>query len=245
MTGTIIITGASAGIGKATAQKFLDGGWTVGLLARRAEPLQELAARYDKAVALTADVTDVGSVDAAFAEFIAKAGRLDAIFNNAGRGSPAQTIDEIDPDVWKAVVDVNMTGMFLCARAAFRQMRHQAPQGGRIINNGSISASAPRWGSVPYTATKHGVSGLTKTISLDGRPFNIACGQIDIGNALTEMTARMSGGVPQADGQLKPEPTMDVQHVADAVWHMAGLPLSANVQSITIMATTMPYIGRG
>ncbi len=245
MTGTIIITGASAGIGRATAQKFLDGGWTVGLLARSAEPLEKMAAAHENAVALVADVTDAGSVDAAFDGFVKKAGRLDAIFNNAGRGSPAQTIDEIDPAVWKAVVDVNMTGMFLCARAAFRQMRHQDPQGGRIINNGSISATMPRWGSVPYTATKHGVLGLTKTISLDGRPFNIACGQIDIGNALTEMTARMSGGVPQADGTLKPEPTMDVRHVADAAWHMAGLPLSANIQTMTIMATTMPYVGRG
>jgi len=245
MAGTIIITGASAGIGKATAQKFLDGGWTVGMLARRAETLEELADEHENAIALAADVTDIASVDAAFTSFVKQAGRLDAIFNNAGRGSPAQTIDEIDPDVWKAVVDVNLTGMFLCARAAFREMRRQEPQGGRIINNGSISSMMPRWGSVPYTATKHGVSGLTKTISLDGRPFNIACGQIDIGNALTEMTARMSGGVPQADGTLKPEPTMDVQHVADAVFHMANLPLSANVQTMTIMATTMPFVGRG
>lgn len=245
MTGTIIITGASAGIGKKTAQRFLDGGWTVGLLARRLEPLQDLVAGHENAIALAADVTDAASVEAAFAAFVDKAGHLDAIFNNAGRGSPPQTIDEVDPEVWKAVVDVNLTGMFLCARAAFRQMRHQNPQGGRIINNGSISAVMPRWGSVPYTATKHGVLGLTKTISLDGRPFNIACGQIDIGNALTEMTAKMSGGVPQADGSLKAEPTMDVQHVADAVYHMASLPLSANVQSMTIMATTMPYVGRG
>ncbi len=245
MTGTIIITGASAGIGKRTAQKFLDSGWTVGLLARRLEPLRDLAAGHENAIALAADVTDAASVEAAFAAFVDKTGHLDAIFNNAGRGSPPQTIDEVDPEVWKAVVDVNLTGMFLCARAAFRQMRHQDPQGGRIINNGSISAVMPRWGSVPYTATKHGVLGLTKTISLDGRPFNIACGQIDIGNALTEMTAKMSGGVPQADGSLKAEPTMDVQHVADAVYHMASLPLSANVQSMTIMATTMPYVGRG
>jgi len=245
VTGTIIITGASAGIGKATAERFLNAGWTVGLVARRAEPLQELASKHKNAIPLATDVTDVASVDAAFAAFVKKTGRVDAIFNNAGRGAPAQTIDEIDPEVWKAVVDVNLTGMFLCARAAFRHMRHQKPQGGRIINNGSISAVMPRWGSVPYTATKHGVSGLTKTISLDGRPFSIACGQIDIGNALTEMTARMSGGVPQADGSLKTEPTMNVAHVADAVWHMASLPLDANIQSMTIMATTMPYVGRG
>ena len=245
MAGTIIITGASAGIGRATARKFLEGGWTVGLLARSAEKLEEMAKGQDRAVTLPADVTDAASVDAAFAAFVERTGRLDAIFNNAGRGSPAQTIDEVDPEVWKAVVDVNLTGMFLCARAAFRQMRGQDPQGGRIINNGSISSVMPRWGSVPYTATKHGVLGLTKTISLDGRPFNIACGQIDIGNALTEMTAKMSGGVPQADGSLKVEPTMDVQHVADAVWHMASLPLSANVQTMTVMATTMPFVGRG
>lgn len=245
MSKTIIITGASSGIGRATAMTFLNDGWTVGVLARRAEPLEEIASEHTNAIALPCDVTDVASVDAAFEKFLAKAGRLDTIFNNAGRGAPPQTIDEIDPDVWKAVVDVNMTGMFLCARAAFRQMRHQEPQGGRIINNGSISSVMPRPGSVPYTATKHGVTGLTKTISLDGRLYNIACGQIDIGNALTEMTARMSGGVPQADWSMKPEPTMDVQHVADTVLHMAGLPLESNVQTVTVMATQMPYVGRG
>ena len=245
MSKSIIITGASAGIGKVTAETFLNAGWTVGLVARRAEPLEDLASQFDNAVALPADVTDVASVDAAFDGFVAKTGHLDAIFNNAGRSSPPQTIDEIDPDVWKAVVDVNLTGMFLCARAAFRIMRHQDRQGGRIINNGSISTVMPRPGSVPYTATKHGVSGLTKTISLDGRLYNIACGQIDIGNALTEMTALMKGGVPQADWSMKSEPTMDVQHVADAVLHMANLPLESNVQSMTIMATTMPYVGRG
>lgn len=245
MTRTIIITGASAGIGRVTAETFLNNGWTVGLVARRAEPLQDMAEKHENAIALAADVTDVASVDAAFADFVDQAGHLDAIFNNAGRGSLPQTIDEIDPEVWKSVVDVNLTGMFLCARAAFRQMRHQSPQGGRIINNGSISAVMPRPGSVPYTATKHGVSGLTKTISLDGRLYNIACGQIDIGNALTEMTAKMAGGVPQPDWSLKPEPTMDVQHVADAVLHMANLPLDANVQTMTIMATQMPYVGRG
>ncbi len=245
MTGTIIITGASAGIGKATALKFLEEGWTVGLLARRAEPLKQMAHDHRNAIALPGDVTDAGSVDRAFAAFIKQAKRLDAIFNNAGRFCPAQTIDEIEPKLWSSVVAVNLTGMFLCARAAFRQMRRQDPQGGRIINNGSISATAPRWGSSPYTATKHGVTGLTKSISLDGRPYNIACGQIDIGNALTEMTAGMADGVPQADGSMKPEPTMEVDHVADAVWQMARLPLSANVQSMTIMATTMPYTGRG
>lgn len=245
MTKSIIVTGASAGIGRATAETFLKKGWNVGLVARRAEPLEEFASQYENATALPADVTDVASVDAAFDSFAAKTGRIDAIFNNAGRSAPAQTIDEIDPELWQAVVDVNLTGMFLCARAAFRHMRHQDPQGGRIINNGSISATLPRPGSVPYTATKHGVSGLTKTISLDGRLYNIACGQIDIGNALTEMTARMSGGVPQADWSMKEEPTMDVQNVADSVYHMASLPLDANVQTMTVMATKMPFIGRG
>lgn len=245
MTKSIIITGASAGIGKATAEKFLEGGWKVGVLARRAEPLEELAAKHENAIALQCDVTDVESVDAAFAKFVDETGHLDAIFNNAGRGAPPQTIDEIDPAVWQAVVDVNLTGMFLCARAAFRHMRHQDPQGGRIINNGSISSVLPRPGSTPYTATKHGVSGLTKTTSLDGRLYNIACGQIDIGNALTEMTARMSGGVPQADWTKKVEPTMNVQNVANAVFHMASLPLDANVQSLTVMATAMPFVGRG
>lgn len=246
MSGTIIITGASAGIGRATALRFLDGGWTVGLMARRAGPLEDIAAKHPAtAVPLVADVTDAASVDLAFETFVAHAGRLDALFNNAGRASPPQTIDEIAPEVWQAVVDVNLTGMFLCARAAFRQMRGQEPQGGRIINNGSISATMPRPGSVPYTATKHGVSGLTKTIALDGRAFNIACGQIDIGNALTEMTEGMAKGVPQADGSLKPEPTMDVAHVADAVFHMASLPLESNILSMTIMATKMPFVGRG
>jgi NAD(P)-dependent dehydrogenase (short-subunit alcohol dehydrogenase family) len=239
------VTGASQGIGKATALRFLEAGWTVGLLARRAEALDQVCEGHSKAIALVADVKDEASVEAAFASFVTKAGRLDAIFNNAGRGAPAQTIDEMDVAIWRDVVEVNLTGMFLCARAAFRQMRAQSPQGGRIINNGSISAVMPRPGAAPYNATKHGVLGLTKTISLDGRPFDIACGQIDIGNALTEMTARMAGGVMQADGSLKPEPTMDVSAVADTVLHMAGLPLSANVQHVTVMATKMPYIGRG
>jgi len=242
---TIIVTGASQGIGKATALRFLDAGWTVGLLARRADALTEVCQSHTNAIALVADVTDETSVEAAFTAFVKQTGRLDAIFNNAGRGAPAATIDEMEVALWRDVVEVNLTGMFLCARAAFRQMRHQTPQGGRIINNGSISAVMPRPGAAAYNATKHGVLGLTKTISLDGRPFDIACGQIDIGNALTEMTARMAGGVMQADGSLKPEPTMDVAAVADTVLHMASLPLSANVQQVTVMATKMPYIGRG
>jgi NAD(P)-dependent dehydrogenase (short-subunit alcohol dehydrogenase family) len=245
MSGTIIVTGASAGIGKATAEAFLAAGWTVGLLARNRAALEELARGRDAAIVLAADVTDAASVDAAFGAFVGQAGRLDVLFNNAGRAAPAATIDEIDPEVWREVVDVNLTGVFLCARAAFRQMRAQWPQGGRIINNGSISAVMPRPGAAPYNATKHAVLGLTKTISLDGRPYDIACGQIDIGNAATDMTQAMAAGVLQADLSVKVEPRMDVAHVADMVLHMAGLPLSANVQQVTIMATKMPYVGRG
>lgn len=241
----IIITGASAGIGRATALKFLAEGWTVGLIARRENALTEIVTKHPNAIALVCDVTDDLAVDAAFHDFLMRAGHLDALFNNAGRGAFPGTIDEIDPDVWRAVVDVNLNGMFWCARAAFRTMRHQTPQGGRIINNGSISATTPRPGATPYNATKHAVTGLTKSLALDGRQFNIACGQIDIGNARTEMTARMSGGVPQADGSRKPEPTMDVSAVADAVFHMASLSLEANILSMTVMATTMPFVGRG
>ena len=242
---SIIITGASSGIGRITALKFLAEGWMVGLLARRAGPLEDIATKHGQAIVLPCDVTDVDAVDEAFDAFVARAGRLDVLFNNAGRGAMPGFIDEIDPKVWRAVVDVNLNGMFWCARAAFRIMRHQSPTGGRIINNGSISSMTPRPGSTPYNATKHAVTGLTKSLALDGRQFNIACGQIDIGNAATEMTARMSGGVLQADGTLKPEPTMDVNGVADAVYHMAGLPPEANVLSMTIMATNMPFVGRG
>lgn len=245
MTGNIIITGASAGIGKATAKLFLDKGWTVGLLARRVEPLNAMVQAHKNAIGLPADVTDDVSVDAAFATFTERAGHLDVLFNNAGISVKPAPIDEIDPQDWRAAVDVNLTGMFLCARAAFGAMRHQTPQGGRIINNGSISSYAPRWGSVPYTSTKHGVLGLTKTLALDGRPFNIACGQIDIGNALTDMTASMETGMPQADGTIKPEPTVHVKHIAAAVLHMAGLPLEANILSMNVMATAMPFVGRG
>jgi NAD(P)-dependent dehydrogenase (short-subunit alcohol dehydrogenase family) len=245
MTGTIIITGASQGIGAATADAFLDAGWTVGCMARSADKLAAFCDGKERAMALPADVTDAAAVNAAFDDFARKAGRIDALFNNAGRGSAAVPIDEIDDATWASVLAVNVTGMFNCARAAFRHMRHQSPKGGRIINNGSISATAPRWRSVPYTTTKHAVSGLTKSLSLDGRPFDIACGQIDIGNALTDMTEDMATGKPQADGSLMPEPTMDVRHVANAVLHMASLPLEANIQTITVMATKMPYIGRG
>lgn len=242
---SILITGASSGIGRATALKFLDEGWTVGLLARRADLLAELSAGRSEAIALPCDVTDVDAVDEAFNDFVARTGRLDVLFNNAGRGARPGTIDEMEADTWRKVVDVNLNGMFWCARAAFRHMRHQSPQGGRIINNGSISAHAPRPGGTAYNATKHAITGLTKSIALDGRPFDIACGQIDIGNALTEIAAPIAKGVMQADGSVKPEPTMDVGEVANAVMHMASLPLSANVLSMTIMATNMPFVGRG
>lgn len=245
MTGTIIITGASQGIGAATAEAFLKAGWTVGCLARSADKLSAFCEGKDRAIALRADVSDPDAVNASFDDFVGKTGRLDAIFNNAGRGSAAVPIDEIDDETWNSVVAVNLTGMFNCARAAFRHMRGQEPVGGRIVNNGSISAYVPRWRSVPYTTTKHAITGLTKSLSLDGRPFDIACGQIDIGNALTDMTEDMASGKPQADGSLMPEPTMDVNHVAEAVLHMCQLPLESNVQFMTIMATKMPLIGRG
>ena len=245
MSKSIIITGASQGIGAATARFFLDDGWTVGLMARGAEGLRTLAEGHDRAVVLPTDVTDLAAVDAAFEEMASKTGRIDALFNNAGMGSPAQTIDEISPETWNQVVNVNLNGTFNCARAAFRHMRVQDPQGGRIINNGSVSSYVPRWRSVPYSTTKHAVTGLTKCLSLDGRAFNIACGQIDIGNALTDMTKDTASGRWQADGTMKGEPTMDVDHVARSVLQMAELPLDANVQFMTIMATAMPYIGRG
>lgn len=243
MSQTIIITGAGSGIGRACAEAFLEAGWKVGLIGRREAPLEEIAAGTEAALALPCDVTDVAAVEAAFAQVVERWGRLDALFNNAGTGVFGATIDEIPLEDWKRCIDVNLTGSFLCARAAFAQMRRQDPQGGRIINNGSISAHVPRWGSVPYTATKHGITGLTRTLSLDGRPFNIACGQIDIGNAETEI---VHGLRAQAIDAGKPvEPVMDVAHVASSVLHMASLPLDANVQFMTVMATTMPYIGRG
>lgn len=245
MTRTIIITGASQGIGAATANAFLDAGWTVGCMARSADKLEAFCAGRDKAIALPADVADSAAVNAAFDSFAEQAGSVDALFNNAGRGSAPLPIDEIDDDTWNSVVGVNLTGMFNCARAAFRHMRAQSPQGGRIVNNGSVSSHVPRWRSVPYTTTKHAVTGLTRSLSLDGRAFDIACGQIDIGNALTDMTDDMATGRPQADGSMQPEPTMDVKHVASTVLHMCDLPLDANVQFVTVMASKMPFIGRG
>ena len=234
---SIMITGASSGIGRETALYFLENGWRVGLIARRADALAEIS--HENAVAFACDVTDEAALEAAFAEF----GRLDVLFNNAGIFGPQTTIDEIALDEWKQVVDVNLTGMFLCARAAFRQMRHQTPQGGRIINNGSISAYTPREGSICYTTTKHGVSGLTKTLSLDGRAFDIACGQIDIGNARTDLVVSLEK-TRTAQG-LDPLPSMAVSDVARSVFHMATLPPDANVQSMMVMATKMPHIGRG
>jgi len=245
MTNTILITGAGSGIGRATAQAFLVAGWQVGLIGRREGPLQETAAGNPNALVLPCDVTDPAQVDAAFDMAAKTWGRIDALFNNAGASLPSTLIDEIKVEDWLHLSNVNITGMFLCARAAFRHMRTQNPMGGRIINNGSISAAVPRPGSAPYTMSKHAVTGLTRTLSLDGRPFNIACGQIDIGNALTDMAVAMTKGVPQANGTMAVEPVMDVKQVAQSVLHMANLPLDTNVQFMTIMASAMPYIGRG
>ena len=248
MAGVALVTGAGSGIGRASAVALLADGWQVALLGRRRETLEQTAARSGaaaQALVVPCDVSDPAAVDAAFAASVERFGRLDMLFNNAGIGSPARTIDELPLKEWNAVISVNLHGAFLCARAAFGQMRGQDPQGGRIINNGSISAHVPRPGSVPYTATKHAITGLTRSLSLDGRPFNIACGQIDIGNAASEMTGRMGEGVAQADGSIKPEPRMNLDHVAQAVVQMANLPLATNVQFITIMATRMPFIGRG
>ena len=245
MTRSTIITGGGGGVGRATAHAFLDAGWRVGLVGRRAEALEETANGHENALVLPCDVTDEAQVEAAFGRAAQDWGHLDAIFNNAGIGRPGAPIDEIPVEDFRQLIDINVTGSFICARAAFGIMRKQEPQGGRIINNGSVSAYVPRWGSAPYTASKHAITGLTRSISLDGRPFNIACGQIDIGNALTDMAAKMTEGVPQADGSIAIEPVMDVAHVASSVLHMANLPLDANVQFMTVMATNMPYIGRG
>ena len=242
---SILVTGAGSGIGRATARLFLREGWRVGLIGRRAEALAETAEGHGAALVLPCDVTDPTSVDGAFAQATAVWGRLDVLFNNAGISAKAAPIDEIPVEDWLDLSAVNITGMFLCARAAFGQMRRQAPQGGRIINNGSISAHVPRPGSVPYTMSKHAVTGLTRTLGLDGRAFDIACGQIDIGNALTAMAERFTKGVPQADGSIRVEPVMEVGHVAEAVLHMANLPLQVNIPFLTIMARDMPYIGRG
>ncbi|PZX18798.1 NADP-dependent 3-hydroxy acid dehydrogenase YdfG [Palleronia aestuarii] len=245
MSRTIWITGAGSGIGKVTARLFLEKGWRVALSGRRRDPLEETADGNENALVLPMDVTDEGQVTQSVVTIAEEWGRLDALFNNAGMNVSGGLIDEIAVADWQALSDTNITGMFLCARAAFGLMRRQDPMGGRIINNGSISAHVPRPGSAPYTMSKHAVTGLTRTLSLDGRPFNIACGQVDVGNALTEMAERMTRGVPQADGSEKVEPVMDAAHVASSVLHMAELPLEANVQFLTVMASAMPFIGRG
>jgi len=247
MAKVAIVTGAGSGIGRAVSLALLGAGWSVALAGRREEQLAATAALGEGAPCLVqpTDVADPASVEALFAATQARFGRLDLLFNNAGTGAPPGPIEDHSIDHWRRVVDVNLTGAFLCTRQAFRLMKAQDPRGGRIINNGSISAHTPRPGSIAYTATKHAITGLTKSTALDGRPFDIACGQIDIGNAATDMTRAIARGVPQADGSLKAEATMDVSAVADAVVYMAGLPLSANVQFMTVMATQMPYIGRG
>ncbi|HIC82333.1 MAG TPA: SDR family oxidoreductase [Kiloniellaceae bacterium] len=246
MAKTALVTGASSGIGRASALALHKAGFSVAICGRREDALKETDAEGGGGmIVLPCDVTDPEAVAAMFSKIEADFGRLDVIFNNAGTNIPATNFGDLDWSGWKKVIDVNLNGMFLCAHGAFNLMRRQSPQGGRIINNGSISAHVPRPGSAPYTSSKHAITGLTRSISLDGRAFDIACGQIDIGNAASHMTEAMSSGVPQADGSMKPEPTMDVRHVADAVVHMAGLPLEANVQFITVMATKMPFIGRG
>ena len=243
-----LVTGAGSGIGRACALALMKAGWRVALVGRRIEPLQQTAALFGdpaQALVLAADVGRPAQVSALFDQVKAEFGRLDLLFNNAGIAAPALPIDELTFEQWQAVVDVNLTGSFLCAQAAFKLMKSQAPKGGRIINNGSISAYAPRPFSAPYTATKHAITGLTKALSLDGRAHDIACGQLDLGNALTEMAMPMTRGVRQADGRIAIESTMDVDHAASALLYMAGLPLSANVQFMTVMATAMPYVGRG
>ncbi|MDB5885354.1 MAG: short-chain dehydrogenase/reductase [Polaromonas sp.] len=244
-----LVTGAGSGIGRAAARALLNDGWSVVLAGRRAEPLQTLAdeaqAHGQTALAVPADVSDPASVQALFDAIERSFGRLDLLFNNAGVNAPAVPMDELPLDQWFSVVNTNVTGVFLCARAAFGLMRRQSPQGGRIINNGSISAQAPRPFTAPYTMSKHAVTGLTKALALDGRAFNIVASQIDIGNALTELSERMTRGVLQANGTVAPEPMMDASHVASAVRHIAGLPLEANVLNMTLMASAMPFVGRG
>ena len=244
-----LVTGAGSGIGRASALALLDADYHVVLAGRRAEALEATLAlagdQASRALAVSTDASDPAAVVRLFEATRERFGRLDVLFNNAGTGAPAIPMDELTYAQWQTVVDVNLTAVFLCTQQAMKLMKQQTPRGGRIINNGSISAYAPRPFSAPYTATKHAITGLTKSTSLDGRAFDIACGQIDIGNAASEMTERMATGVPQADGRTMVEPRMDVKHVADAVVHMAGLPLDVNVQFMTVMATKMPFIGRG
>jgi len=246
---TAIVTGAGTGIGRAVALALLASGYRVALAGRRREPLEQAIAAASApagaALAVATDVSDPASVRALFAATKSAFGRLDLLFNNAGVGAPAVPMEELTFEQWKSVVDINLTGTFLCTQEAIKLMKSQDPRGGRIINNGSISAHAPRPNSAPYTSTKHAITGLTKSTSLDGRKHDIACGQIDIGNAATEMAAKMATGVPQANGTIAIEPLMDLAHVASAVLYMASLPLEANVQFLTVMATKMPFVGRG
>jgi NAD(P)-dependent dehydrogenase (short-subunit alcohol dehydrogenase family) len=243
-----MVTGASSGVGKAAALALAGAGYAVVLVGRRRERLEETAKEMGSGasplVAAT-DVSDPAAVKDLFAKIKQRFGRLDVLFNNAGTGAPAIPIEDVSFEQWRAVLDVNLTGAFLCTQEAFRIMKNQTPRGGRIINNGSISAHTPRPMSAPYTSSKHAITGLTKSSALDGRPFDIACGQIDIGNAATPLTVRMAKGVPQANGTMAPEPTIDANHIARAVVYMASLPLNANVLTMTVMATQMPFVGRG
>ena len=244
-----LVTGAGSGIGRATALGLLGAGYAVVLVGRRAELLEAVAresgAPADRVLAVPTNITDTVEVRALFAKVHAVFGRLDVLFNNAGVSSPPGAFEDLTIEQWRNVIDTNLTGAFLCAQGAFRLMKTQQPRGGRIINNGSISAHVPRPNSAPYTSAKHAITGLTKSLALDGRPYEIACGQIDIGNADTPLTGRMKKGVPQANGTIAAEPTIDVKHIANAVLYMAGLPLDANVFTMTVMATQMPYVGRG
>jgi NADP-dependent 3-hydroxy acid dehydrogenase YdfG len=248
MTGTAIVTGAGSGIGKASALALNAAGWNVALAGRRADALEQTkteAADPARALPVPTDVTDPNAVKALFEKTVDAFGRVDFVFNNAGMNAPGIPLEDLSDDQWRAVVDVNLTGCFWVIREAFRVMKAQDPMGGRIVNNGSISAHAPRPDSIPYTATKHAVTGLTKTAALDGRAYDIAVGQIDVGNAVTELAARMKTGVKQANGEIKPEAMMDVSHVANAIVHMASLPPDANILTLTVMATKMPFVGRG
>jgi NAD(P)-dependent dehydrogenase (short-subunit alcohol dehydrogenase family) len=244
-SGVAIVTGAGSGLGRAIARRLAGTGYVVALAGRRAETLEETQTQSPSSFAVPSDVSDPASVEALFEAVVGRTGRVDLLVNNAGTFGPTAPVGEYPPDAWMATIATNLTGAFLCARAAFRQMARQSPSGGRIINNGSISAHVPRPNAVAYTASKHGMTGLTKALALEGRALGIACGQIDIGNAATEMTRQIEAGALQADGQVRAEPRMSAEHVADAVLYMARLPLDANVLSMTVMATGMPFVGRG
>lgn len=244
--GVAVVTGGGSGVGRAAALALVRAGWRVAIAGRRQSALAAVCAeRPDELIGIVADVRSEDSVCNLFDQTMARFGRIDLLFNNAGTAAPSATISDISLDDWRAVIEVNVTGAFLCAREAFRRMAAQSPKGGRIINNGSLSAHVPRANSVPYTVSKHAITGLTRTLSLEGRAHDIACGQIDIGNAATRMTTGIAAGALQADGRTLQEPTMDVEHVAATIVHMAGLPLDANIQFLTVMATKMPFIGRG